>query len=53
MVVAIRCAGFPSETIQGGLRLPRIQNGSLDFCSSEVDSPEQPTHTETRMGMIT
>lgn len=51
--VSLSGTGFPSQTMQSGLRTTRIQDSPLDFCASEVDSPELPAHTETRMGMIT
>jgi hypothetical protein len=47
--------GVASAAKQCLSRFGGIAQGDLDFCASEIDSPEQGIHgqAETRIGMIT
>ena len=44
---------LPAKPMHGRVRVFRIEEGPLNLGASEVQPPEQPAHTETRIGMIT
>ena len=52
-LVSARRVGFDPQAMNRRIRVPGVEDGPFDFGAAEVDAPEQPAHTETRIGMIT